>query len=418
MYAKLASTEALPTMLKHGNPDTVCDTNEGRLPRGWSVEVVTTRDQMLALESEWRSLEKRCDDANVIFQSFDWCLSWVSTYCRETDSSTEAQIYLLRINGALVAILPLMLNKSRFLSILTVLGEPHSQIANVIWDARSLDHRALSRLVDHVRHHSSADVVAFDPIPQGSGLEAALVNHNLREDPAAYISQLNWEQVESSSAYVSQISRNRRKDLLKKKRRLERMGKIEWKIVKPGDDDFSYLVELAVDWKRAWLKLNSLVSVGLSNEKLVTFLSGLSQSPAQDGHPFYVELEALFIDDKPIAISMSLIGCDVRHCYLSAYDLNYANASLGTLIHQFAIQHSIDTGHTGYSFLGHPTHFKSMWCNTSIPLKRLIIGKSAIGKVWVHVWALRIRPFLKSVLSTLKITFLSDIANSLIARFR
>ena len=83
-----------------------------------------------------------------------------------------------------------------------------------------------------------------------------------------------------------------------------------------------------------------------------------------------LSVETLSIDGKEIAICIILDGNSMRHCYLSAYDPEFTSTSPGTLLHQYSIHNSIDTGLSCLNFLGFPTHFKRLWATETETLLR------------------------------------------------
>ena len=114
-----------------------------------------------------------------------------------------------------------------------------------------------------------------------------------------------------------------------------------------------------------------------------------------------MEIEALCVAHAPVAICLNLVGKNVRHCYLSAYDNRYSDASVGTLIHQHAIQSSVDDGFSAYSFLGHPTPFKKMWANDTVTLLCYRKAITRRGRIWLIGWMMMLRPMVKKLLRQL-----------------
>ncbi len=365
------------------------------------MEILASSDEAAAHADRWQALEIQCSDANAAFQGWSWCSPWMSLYC--DDSTCKPHICLIHKHGELVALLPLMVEKIGGLRVLTILGDPHTQIANALTKS-GVDCVAGLRLA-LLEHLPLADVVKLSPVVEGSALAFAIGADRLEPDPSEYMSLVTWRSTDTIDDYMGGISKNRRKDFRQKYRRLEQLGRVKFSRCRPSDQHFKGLIDQAIGLKREWLVRNGMVSVGLSKDHTRDFLSRLESN----GSGFCPELDVLTVGEKLVAVTINLVGHhieggSIRHCYLSAYDEAYANASPGTLSHQLSIQATIEDGDRGYNFLGHPTHFKAMWANKYVALLRYQKANTLKGKLWLEVWSNRTRPMIKTAASKLKST--------------
>jgi len=95
----------------------------------WSVETRRTDDGLAGLGAEWDDLVARCTTATP-FQSYAWLESWWHTY----GAPGRLRLVLVRHGDRLVAAAPLMLRWRGGGSVLTPLGGPFSDFADVLLD--------------------------------------------------------------------------------------------------------------------------------------------------------------------------------------------------------------------------------------------------------------------------------------------
>ena len=95
--------------------------------------VVTSDEEILALEVAWRALEAQCPDT-VLFQSFDWCCNHLqfSRIIKENGDQFKPRIITLHKGKQLVGLLPLCLQSKGRLKVLTGFSEPFQQYTEML----------------------------------------------------------------------------------------------------------------------------------------------------------------------------------------------------------------------------------------------------------------------------------------------
>ncbi len=372
-------------------PDNTSMTSDGHFQLEW----ITEPTQIESHVDQWRDLESNCSNPFTAFQSYGWCRSWAQAYCASQNAPLPRMLMIMR-DGTLVAILPLMITNSRGIKTLTLFGEPHTQVANLMvrdgFDCNKHIKRALHARADQ----EQIDIIALGPIPAYSPLHEALKEEKLNEDPAQYFSIVKWSPNDTPSDYLLKLSKNRRKDFGKKLRRLETMGEVTFDRCYQENEAYTQLIKKALEWKRQWLVKTKTISVGLQRNGVEQFLSNIRDTP----NGYRLEAEALRVDGEPIAITLNIIGKGMRSCYLTAYDDTFTSISPGTLVHQHAIQSSITDQIEAYNFLGFPTHFKKMWMTDEVPLLRYQNARSLRGKLWTTLWTNFARPLVKRAVNS------------------
>ncbi|MEE9376125.1 MAG: GNAT family N-acetyltransferase [Rhizobiaceae bacterium] len=364
----------------------------------WKIETLNSLADMRNHAHAWLALERECIDPLAAFQSYAWCKSWAAAFCGKKNGLPQPRIFFISRGETLVAILPMMVSTHMGAKVLTLFGEPHSQIANAITMAGVDCRDGLRLCIAQAAMLTDADVVALGPLPENTILTEALDTSLLSPDPADVMSMVTWPGIWQAEDYIAGLKKNRRKDYNRKLNRLKSHGTINFERFQAGSSEFKAAVRDALVLKREWLVHNGMVSAGLSSGGVDIFLQGIV--PFEGG--FEMEAEVLKSGNKTIAIGINLVGRNMRHCYLSTYSDAYSEVSPGTMLHQFSIQQSINDGMNCVNFLGYPTHFKTLWTTKKTPLFRYQDALSLRGKIWLQLWIGIIRPLVKSGLLALR----------------
>ena len=360
----------------------------------WHIETLKSLADIRRNAFRWIELEEQSEDPQAVFQSFAWCEAWAEVYCKTSDNAYEPRIFFISRADTLIAILPMMVETHMGARVLTLFGEPHSQIANVLTRRNSDTSDGLKLCMAQAALLAGADVMALGPIPEGSPLLTASDPQHQSADPAENITLCQWPNDETVETYLKSQSRNIRKNFKRRSRLIAEEGETRFQQFTPLDDEFKSFVKLALAWKRDWLKRSGAFSLGLSMSGVDSFLSGFSGRDTV----FQPVLDVLYLNDQPISISINMVGHGIRHCYLSAYNHEFGDLSPGTLATHISIHNSIKSGETGYSFLGFPTPYKAVWSNKHIPLLRYHNALTLRGKIWLLVWIRNARPLAKRML--------------------
>ena len=382
-----------------GTMPTAADTGEPGVARGtFTVEALRTLRAVHAREQEWLALERRCCDPYAAFQSYAWCEGWLRAY----PDRDRPLVLMVRRGGRAVALLPLGVRRTLGLRILGPLGEPHTQLSGALVDAGlddDLGREAMRLALAQAMVLSRADALAFGAVVAGSPLAQALAERcTRRPDPAEAVMALDWSDVADGASFDGALSKNRRRDVRRKRSMLAAHGPVRRTTLGPGDEGFAALVKEGLGLKRNWLRAQGLASLALDDRRTGDFLAGL---PAVRGAT-RVEAERWRVGADTFAISINLTtngpAGPLRHCYLNARDTRFEFASPGTLAHYGSMEDAASSGCAGYTFLGHPTPFKETWCNRRVPLQRYTHAFTPRGRTWLACWSEGLRPLLKRML--------------------
>jgi CelD/BcsL family acetyltransferase involved in cellulose biosynthesis len=131
-----------------------------------NVVCLKNLEDMAKLESQWRQLDQASTADFVWFQSFEWCFRWMKHH---GSSNCEPYVLMLMEQGEAVAILPLMRQGKRFgVTTLRILGEPHTQYANVLTRDGALTTEQQELLFSALQSAAEIDQLSLPLVPDNS----------------------------------------------------------------------------------------------------------------------------------------------------------------------------------------------------------------------------------------------------------
>ncbi len=360
-----------------------------------SIDILTTVDAIRAIADDWRALEAEPGNDWAIFQSYAWCESWVASHCTGVTGAPRPMVFTARDGaGRLLSVLPMMREWRGGVRCLSVLGEPHTQMADVLGVPGSSGKAGLRAILDTIATASGIDVVLAGPLPAPSRLAVALGDDNLTPDPAEHLSVFDCSRFKTREDYIASLSKQRRRDHRRKLAKLEDDGTVAFRRYNAGDDGFAPMLTEALRLKRDWLKATGTISIAFNHKRIDAFFDALARSEPGALHP---EVDVLSVGNRPISIALNMTGPNERACYLCAYDPAFHAASPGTLMHQHGIMDSIEDGRGTYSLLGYPTPFKAIWTDGTVPLVRYDRAVTLRGHAYLTAWRGFLRPKAKQM---------------------
>ena len=366
----------------------------------FAIDRLTSLEAIRAIGAQWRTLEGETETDWAIFQSYAWCESWVASHCTGERGAPAPLVFTARNpDGKLACVLPMMRERRGGVRCLTVLGEPHTQMADALALPGKQGDRALHVILEFMMETDGIDVVLAGPLPASSRLAIALGEQDLSTDPAEVLSIFDCTPFADGEGYIASLSKPRRRDWRRKLAKLAEDGEVGFRRYHAGDDAFAPMLAEGLRLKRDWLKATGTISIAFNHKRIDAFFAALGRSQPGALHP---EVDVLSVDDRPISIALNMAGPNERACYLCAYDPAFHAASPGTLMHQHGIIDCITEGRSTYSLLGFPTPFKAIWTNRTEPLVRYDRATTLRGHAYLTAWRGFLRPKTKQVANAVK----------------
>lgn len=354
-----------------------------------STKVISDAASFRELRSEWDDL-LQASPSDCIFLSWEWLYTW----WLHLPGKRELHIIVVRLEGLLIAIAPLVLRPPSFKRLmpwrvleflacgsvgsdyLSFLIRPgHEQIA-VREISRSVTQSGY--MLELVRiEKSSASMADMSRQLQGAGWKSVGLTTNYC--PYSILAGHTWE------SYLDSLHSKHRVNLGKKLRRLHK------------DFDVSLHVA-ATESERQWamdvfIRLHLLRwsekggSSALNRKELIDFHRAFSESSLEQG---WLRLFTLLLDDVPAASLYVFKYRDAYYHYQSAFDPDYGKYSLGTVIVALAIKTAIEDGALEFDFLHDNETYKYLWARQERELIRLeLYPPRSMGEVYRHTGAIK-----------------------------
>ena len=299
--------------------------------------LIVSREELSALEPEWREILPRCSYAPVFLSP-----TWLRTWWSEFGGNREMMLLAVRDDQCLVGVVPLMREGSR----LSFAGDTEvcdymdfpctsgreTELLSALF--HSLGEEPWDELLLRAMREDSASLAALP----GVAASFALTFAKEEEDVCPQI-LLDGD----FEAYVSTLDKKDRHELRRKLRKLPQAGEVELEVlespadVEPAIDDFLWMLRDSRHDKAEFMtpQMESFF------RRLVLNLAGES----------LIEMIFLKLGGKRTAGVLCFRGESETLLYNSGYDPAYSGYSVGLLSKALALQRAIEAGQKRFDLL-------------------------------------------------------------------
>ncbi|MEI2301565.1 GNAT family N-acetyltransferase [Ensifer sp. MJa1] len=333
---------------------------------------------MEPLETEWRTLDGV--GANSLHHAYDWCRAWVATH------QSELLVLRVTLDGVLLLILPLELERGRLSRIARLIGTEHSNLNTGLFaaDASSVMTPALAKgLAAEIRSALSglADVVMLDKIPgewRGDASPFATLSSIANQNASFQLPLLG-----SIQLTLAQINaKRRRKKMRISERRLAAMGGYDY-VISRSADEASSLLDTFFRQKATRFETLGLPDVFQQAETQAFFQALAAQQG--DGAEL-MELNAIRLtgdnDGRVAAVAGLSRKADHVICQFGSIDEALAgDASPGELLFYRMIERLSSQGVRLFDFGVGDQAYKRSWCTIETPLRDIVLPITLAGQL-------------------------------------
>ena len=309
------------------------------------------------LHNDWRDIYVQAS-GRLLFSSPSWSETWWQHFGKTGDLYLGA----VKENGTTIGIAPLRIQNSiayfigsndvcDFLDFIILPGHEKPFFHTLINHFKQL---GISTLDLSPLLPGSTVMLFMEEMARNQGL-AVTSQH---EDVTVYVdlpSQLEL--------YLSSLSSKQRHELLRKERRLNEEGDINFTITGKPDkqqtDAFMRFFRDSREDKKAFLTVD-----------MERFFQSLFEISASEG---MLRLGLLELNSQPVAITLCFDHRGEVYLYNSGYDPNYRWLSVGLLSKYYCIKDSIEKGKRRFDFLKGPEKYKYHLGGKEQPIYRCII---------------------------------------------
>lgn len=352
-----------------------------------AIELISDRQQFLALEDDWRDLLDRALQPNV-FLSWEWITTQLDVF--EQGSALHTLVARSTDTGKLLAVAPLVRRTQRLFGIL-----PYTELG-FIEDFRSspvhldllLDENdglaIVPMLIDTLwQQRQQWHVMRFDGAVPESVFIAQLrgkVGASATEERQFLCPYLplptSWDELKSG------YSKNKRYNLGRKPRTLEKHfpGQVEYhQIVNASEVEqgIDELFRLGIAVRHSHSEMSVLERKGVDE----FHYSVAKKFLANDWLRFY----QLRVESKVIGSIYCYLYKGKSYFYQTGYDLDWDKFSPGQIILAYSIEQAIADGAAEYDFLHGDHAYKLAWTDKSRKIVNLKLAVSSWGLAMIKL---------------------------------
>lgn len=340
----------------------------------------------LNLEKEWNSLLKRCN--NSVFSKWEW----LSTWWKHFGSDRRLVILLATDNNEIIGIAPLMHSPQKLFGLrrgkIAFIGTPHTDYNDFIIPGKVKE--CLRLFIDYLNNLPEKwNYLELNEIPENSKSIAFLGNFSKTINPFSICPYIPLPK--SINAFRARLSKNMRRNLRRKKQRIENSYKIEFA-------DYSR-VGSCTDGMNWLFKLNQKrwTSKGLpgafANRKFRNFHLDVAKSFAQKD---LLGLYLLKLSDKPVAAVYGFKDQTKYYSYLSGFDPDYSQYGVGNQLFEYVMCNCIEDGLLEFDFMRGGELHKFQWKALSRWNRGALITRSGLFSniqylIFTKIWDYRKR---------------------------
>lgn len=281
--------------------------------------------------------------------------NWFHTCATTIHSMDQLTIVIVSDDHEIVAIAPLCLTFESGYARLQILGSVslYEPAGLLYYDESSLRYllRAVLQLGRPVELSRISDETLLSTVTDSIAWSNG-VRFIVSTAPSNYIcTSGSWRDIEQK------MSRSRHADLRRKRRRAEKIGQVDVRVLVPTLDDFDTHFETALDIEHASWKGDAGSSL-VDNSVLRAFFDAYCRQACANQHLRFFFLD---IDGVPVAMHIAIESDQALWILKLGYRQEYSNCSPGIALAHSSIQYCFEKGLSRYEFLGSTEGWQSAW---------------------------------------------------------
>ncbi|MFT4979948.1 MAG: CelD/BcsL family acetyltransferase involved in cellulose biosynthesis [Myxococcota bacterium] len=234
--------------------------------------------------------------------------------------------------------------------------------AGALWSALSS-----SRAADLLHLSALAEDSPLRSVP-AIRRQAAAVGHAWSLDTAA---------LRGPGAVLGRLSKNRRKSIRRRQRKLEERGELSF-VRLQAPQDRAQAVRTAIALKAGWLEAQELHSPVVMAP---WFEQSLTRAAADPALLSVVEVFALQLDGQHVALELGMRDGDSYRSYLAAFEPALSELGVGTALTVAVMQWCVDAGLARCDLLSPETDFKRSMGDQSMPMWSATLALGRRGRL-------------------------------------
>jgi CelD/BcsL family acetyltransferase involved in cellulose biosynthesis len=347
--------------------------------------IVRDRSALAAIGPAWEDLFERAGGAHQVFQTHGFVSSWAETFI-EPDAHAgskascvcELTIVTLHRNGRLVLVWPLVLQRRFGLKIVSWLGEPFAQYADMIVDPHESALPLMRAAWRHVQECLAPDIMRLRRVRRDATLQPLLdeigaASSNPQEAPFVALGA-----AAGNGGFEARQSGKARKNRRRLLRRLEECGKVEMKRL-AGSGEAQCLAREALASKREWAERRGLLAPAIADPRFAELMWAVAgPAAAATGCALF----ALMLDGRMAAVAVGFRCKDRLMLHLIAHAEEVEKFGVGVLNLEHIMRAAESEGVAMVDMLPPTADYKMQWADGVMPVADYNLALTATGRVY------------------------------------
>ncbi|MCB1482686.1 MAG: GNAT family N-acetyltransferase [Rhodobiaceae bacterium] len=343
------------------------------------------------LEAEWRDLEDNAANPQP-FSSFDFLWHWRAVFCVGKDAA-KPFVVTVRDNARLVALLPLMITRVGPLHVCEWMGEPLTEYGDALVRHGYTNAEWLEHAIERLKACPDADVFYLRKVRANAGIAPVLDQMMSRAGEQRQAPWIDLSAVTGICDVHQRLSSNMRKELRRKRKKLDSVGTVDFCIAHAGPQAAA-VTERTVSFKKAWLQQRGTISRAFADPRCTTVLNRLSADERR-GQDFIVS--ELSVNGEAAASEVGFRSGSRYYAYIGAYNPDMAVHGPGLIQMEHTVAWCISEGIEAYDLFAPADDYKLRWTDKSVAISDYAAARTIAGKLCT-LWLARIRPLAKAAL--------------------
>ncbi len=343
---------------------------------GLKARVITTSEELPALEAKWNELLAEAQEPSI-FLTWEWMISWLESV------GSKVELFIIVVHdpaGNLVAIAPFYCSTMHLVfaptfKVLRLMGDCHSgaEYQDVIIK-HGFKETALKRIREAIEENRTCwDLAWFPNIASWTGAFGRLQQcfstrksfFRQRERSFSAVSLPNtWEE------YMQRFSRQRRSTLRRKQRKIEREHNIAFTICRTENDIEHFLNQLFLLHKKRW-RLAGHDGAFVRSPVMMEFYRRIAPRVLEQG---WLGLFSFLVDGRVVAVQYGYVFHGVFSQLQEGFDPD-GPAGSGNVLRLHVLRWCIENKLREYDFLGGHSPHKIQWQGVERTGCELFVGR-------------------------------------------
>lgn len=355
---------------------------------------VAGRNDLAALREPWNSLAARAA-TSLPFHQHAFLTAWAETY-----PQAEPLIILGWEGDRLEAALPLAIHRTRLLTTLEWMGEPFTEYGDAL-AAPGLTPKDLLELFEAGTSQAGGITGGYDLLvlrkTRADSVMAPVVKLLGAKPSAPRVAPfVPLGDAHDRDSLVALFGSNLRKELRRKRRRIEAAGDFRFTVHRGGPEARQAL-DAAMAFKSQWLEKRGLTSRAFLDGNAGEFLARLvpatpPDDPARDG----ILVSEITLDGRTLAVEIGFRNAGRYFAFLGSYDEDLAGWGAGTLQLADTMLWCVENGITEFDLFAPADSYKMRWTRHGVAVADYDQAHTAMGHAML-AYRRNLRPLLKSV---------------------